>query len=66
MSLEPEPVRAARELLAMARRSRVAAIRHLVERENRLWAPLIHQREAALKLALADAAQPDEPERKAA
>lgn len=64
MPPEPETVATAREQLAMARAARRQALRHLLARELRIWAPLIHQREAALALALAQAA--DEPERKAA
>ncbi len=58
MPPETEAVAAARRQLALARASRAESIRHLVEREKRLWAPLIHTREAELARALAEAAEP--------
>lgn len=59
MPPETDSVAAARHQLALARAARAAAIRHLVEREKRLWAPLIHTRKAELAAALAKAANPE-------
>lgn len=59
MTHEPETVTVARQQLALAGAARAAAIRHLVEREKRLWAPLIHTRKAELAAALAKAANPE-------